>query len=86
MAALRYSQRFFRGATHLDAHERAALQRTLRAMEAVETLPTPDDAQTILPPSMRAFRRRIGTSNRYVYFTVGDGGRDAVIVAVGGYL
>lgn len=84
MATLTYAQRFFRGGKHLSASEHAALRRTLRAMEG-ETLPGPDDTQTLLPPSMACWRRRIEASDRYVYFIVRDDG-SVTLIAVGGLI
>jgi len=85
VAALRYTQRYFRSAHHLSESERHALARTLRAMEDADVFPGEGDAQTLLPPSQPVWRRRVGDSDRYLYFVVADDGA-AVVVAVGGLL
>lgn len=81
MAALKYSQRFFRSAKHLSPSERIALARTLRALEGAEALPSDADTPTILPPSLPVLRRRVEASDRYLYFTVGEDGSVFVICA-----
>lgn len=85
VAALRFTQRFFRGAQHFTASERVALHQTLRAIEAAPELPAPEDVATVIPLSMRAWRRRVAASDRYVYFVVRpDGVVD--IVGAGGLI
>ncbi len=84
MASLKYAQRFFRGAQSLGASERAALARELRTMEAA-ALPEPDDVPTVMPPSLRVWRRRLGASDRYLYFVLTDDG-GALLVGVGGFI
>lgn len=85
MAALRYSQRFFRSAHHLSESERHALARTVRAMRDADVLPSEGDVQTLMPPSQPVWRRRVGDSDRYLYFVIAADGA-AVFVAVGGFL
>jgi hypothetical protein len=47
------------------------------------TIPGPLDVATVVPPSLPAWRRRVGTTNRWLYFTVHENGSVKVMMVAG---
>lgn len=69
VAPLIRTQRFFRSAQYVPADVRVALARTLRELDEAEERPGLDDVRDILPPALPVWRRRVGASSWWVYFT-----------------
>ena len=70
---------YFRSGTRVPADVRPAVQATLRVLVDAEPLPGPEDVVHIIPPTLRAWRRRAGASEWWVYFTVGEDGAIVVL-------
>jgi len=74
-----YGRQYFRTAHHLGAPERVALAAMLRTMEAEAMLPGPGDVKDVLAPTTPCWRRRIGASAWWLFYTLRD---DAAVVVV----
>jgi len=78
---LTHGRSYWRSVPRLPPDVRRALQATVLAMEAEASLPGADDVRTVIPPSLPAWRRRVGASGWWLYFELRHDG-SAVLGAV----